>query len=226
MRAAAIVFIIFFSVSSTGWSKTYEWVDDKGTVNFTQDYQAVPEKYRDGVKEREDVPGRSSKADGGSKAKEKHEKTSKGSSEKATGKAHHAAHKDSHSKKDHKEEKDVNRNRIELDAADALKNMVSLWKDERYEALYECGTESSRGSMSREEFAQQMRRKKWGLASSWETLRDLDARFQSPKLVHVTARIGHRSKLGGSVRTTTETYPMKLEKGTWKTDLSKFLKDR
>ncbi len=52
MRTAAIVFILFFSVSSAGWSKTYEWVDEKGTVNFTQDYKAIPEKYRDRVKER------------------------------------------------------------------------------------------------------------------------------------------------------------------------------
>lgn len=220
MRATAIVFILFFSLSSMGWAKTYEWVDEKGTVNFTQDYKSIPEKYRDQVKEREDPPG------GGSKAKEKHDKTPTGSSGKATGKTHRAAHKDSHSKKGHSEEQPVNRNRVESDAADALKNMVSLWKDEKYEALYECGTESSRVSMPREKFVQKMRKKRWGLASSWETLRDIDPRFQNPKLVHVTARIGHRSKLGGNVKVLTETYPMKLEKGTWRTDLSKFLKER
>ncbi len=213
MRVAAVVFVLFF-VSSTGWGKTYEWVDEKGTVNFTQDYGSIPEKYRDRVKEKQDEPGASPKT------KEKPDKALKDSPGKG---AKRASHKESG--KGRHEEQQVNKNRIEGDAADALKTIVSLWKDGKYEALYEYGTDASKRSTPKEKFVQKMKKTR-GLASSWETLRDLDAKFQNPKLVYVTAKIGHRSKSGGNVNVLTETYPMKLEGGLWKTDLSKLLKSR
>ena len=210
MRVAVIVFILFF-VSSAGWAKTYEWVDEKGTVNFTQDYNSVPEKYRDKVKERPDEPG-------GSNTKEKSEKAVKGSSGKES-------HKDTHhdSGQGRKGEQPVNKNRIEADAADGLKLIISLWKDEKYEPLYDYGTDTSKRSISRERFVQNMRKKSWGPASSWEMLQSIETQYKSPTLVYVTAKIGQRSRLGGNVKTLTETYPMKLEKGVWKTDLSKIL---
>lgn len=37
-------------------AETYSWVDDSGTYNYTEDYSRVPEKYRNKVKRREDVP--------------------------------------------------------------------------------------------------------------------------------------------------------------------------
>jgi len=42
---------ILFSFSAFG-EETYQWVDDKGTVHFTDDISLVPEKYQDQVKEK------------------------------------------------------------------------------------------------------------------------------------------------------------------------------
>ena len=215
MRVAVIVFILFF-VSSAGWAKTYEWVDEKGTVNFSQDYNSIPEKYRDQVKEKPDEPA------GETKTKEKSEKTLKASPGKESHKGSHKASPKG-SGKGHEERQQVSKNRIEADAADGLQAIVSLWKDEKYEALYEYGTDSSKTSMSRERFVQGMRKKSWGIASSWEGLQSIEPRFKSPTVVYVTAKIGQRSRLGGNTKTLNETYPMKLERGIWKTDLSKIL---
>jgi hypothetical protein len=35
-----------------GSQETYQWVDEKGTVHFTDDFGQIPEKYQDQVKER------------------------------------------------------------------------------------------------------------------------------------------------------------------------------
>jgi hypothetical protein len=48
MKAIAIILIIF--LSSTCWAEIYKWVDDKGTVHFTDDVTAIPEKYRENAK--------------------------------------------------------------------------------------------------------------------------------------------------------------------------------
>ncbi len=36
-----------------GTQETYQWVDEKGTVHFTDDFGKIPEKYQDQVKKRE-----------------------------------------------------------------------------------------------------------------------------------------------------------------------------
>ncbi len=208
MRGAAIVFIIIL-IFSTGWAETYRWVDEKGTVNFTQDYVSIPEKYRNQVKEKPDDPGVEPKKG------EKPQKPPKGNPGKELQKS---------PGKDHVEEQQVNQHRIESDAAEALRIIISLWKEEKYETLYGYGTYASRVTISKEKFVQKMKKKNWGLASSWETLQDVEARFKKPALVYVTARIGHKPKHGGNAKFLTETYQMKLENGLWKTDLSKILR--
>lgn len=39
-------------------AETYSWVDESGTVNFTEDYSRVPKKYRKKVNKRGDMSGR------------------------------------------------------------------------------------------------------------------------------------------------------------------------
>lgn len=206
MREAVILFLIF--ISSTCWAETYRWVDEKGTINFTKDYDSIPEKYRDQVKEKPDDPELKPKPG------EKTEKPLKRNPDKGSQKS---------SGKDRIEKEQVNKHRIESDAAEALRTIVSLWKDEKYEALYEYGTDASKVSMPKEKFVEKMKRKGWGLASSWETLRDIEARFKNPKLVYVTAKIGHKPKQGGTVKFRTGIYPMTLEGGVWRINLSKIL---
>jgi len=54
-RIAMILSIVIFSLSlifQTAHAEIFKWVDEKGTVNFTEDPATIPEKYRDKVKSR------------------------------------------------------------------------------------------------------------------------------------------------------------------------------
>ena len=114
---------------------------------------------------------------------------------------------------------------IESDAIAAFDTMFGLWKDGKYEDLYEYGSRRSHASMSKEKFVMKMRKKSYELASSWETIRDREAEVASRKLVYISAKIGYRSKGGpGDTKFRTETYRLELEGDRWRIDLSKILR--
>lgn len=52
-----IILVLIIAVMAAGplWGETYEWTDSKGVVNFTDDLDKVPAKYRTKVRERESV---------------------------------------------------------------------------------------------------------------------------------------------------------------------------
>jgi hypothetical protein len=50
-----IIGLLLFSPSIYG-QETYQWVDEKGTVHFTDDLGKIPEKYQDQVKEKKTPP--------------------------------------------------------------------------------------------------------------------------------------------------------------------------
>jgi hypothetical protein len=52
-KLASVVFIIAMVVPVAALSELYEWTDSKGVVNFTDDLNKVPAKYRKLIKERE-----------------------------------------------------------------------------------------------------------------------------------------------------------------------------
>ncbi len=53
MRNSLIILILFvFSVPAYG-AAVYKWVDEKGVVNFTDEYNKVPPIFRNGVETRE-----------------------------------------------------------------------------------------------------------------------------------------------------------------------------
>ncbi len=202
----ALMSLLAVFVFSVSWATTYRWTDEKGTEHFTQDYGSVPEQYRTSVKEEAESPTNSSKT-------EDEKSKTKGNSSKGR--------KDQ--RKAGKEKEPVNKNKIESDAAQTFNIIISLWKDEKYDALYQHGTLASRASISKEKFVQKMRTNKWGLAPSWETVQNVEPEMRTPNLVYVRAKIGHKPKQGRGVRFETKTFQMRLEKGEWKTDLSKIL---
>jgi hypothetical protein len=55
MKRTILVLIIgwFLSLPSVHAQETYQWVDEKGTVHFTDDVGKIPEKYQDQVKKKE-----------------------------------------------------------------------------------------------------------------------------------------------------------------------------
>jgi hypothetical protein len=115
--------------------------------------------------------------------------------------------------------------KIESDATEAFDMIFRLWKDGKYEDLYEYGYRRSQTSISKENFVIKMRNKSYELASSWETIRDIEAEVASHKLVYVRAKIGYRSKRGGDTKFRTETYRIEFEGDRWRIDLSKILRN-
>ena len=193
------VLILLFAVWSSGAKEIYKWVDEKGTVHFAEDESSVPEEYRDQLEKK------SMKED--SKAPKVRKQDGKGAKEQSAG----------------KEKEAINVNKIEGDVIESVKTILSLWKDGKYDLLYHCGDQKSRMAVNKEEFERRMKKKGIGLASSWETIRDIQVEVKSATLAYATARIGFKSTRGGETRFRTETYRMSFEKGMWKISLTKIL---
>jgi len=116
------------------------------------------------------------------------------------------------------------KSKVESDATDAFNRIIRLWKDGRFEDLYEHGYRRSQIPLSKENFVIKMRNKSHEFASSWETIRDMEAEVASHKLVYVRAKIGYRSKGGGDTKFLTGTYRVEFEGDRWRIDLSKILR--
>ena len=86
------------------------------------------------------------------------------------------------------------RRRIGSSAREALKEVISLWKDGKYEELYEYGYRTNQVSLSKENFIRRMKNKSWELSTAWEAVRDVEADVVSPRSVYVRARLGFRKK--------------------------------
>jgi hypothetical protein len=206
------LFAVFFVLSlalvskSTG-AEIYQWKDEKGNIHMTDNLSAVPEKYRDQIQKKklpEDL-----KAEGEqTKAKDQDKVKDPGRKEK---------------KEKTPQKKSLNLNKIESDVMESFRTIVSLWKDKKYNLLYEWGDRKSRMAINKEDFERRMANKNLELASSWETLKDVNVEIKSPALAYVTAKIGYRSKKGGDTQFRTETYPMAFENGSWKINLQKIL---
>ncbi len=187
-------------------AEVYRWVDEKGTVHFSEDESSVPDKYRERA-EKKSLPEET-------KAGEEKDKSRK---------------QDGKGAKDGlaaKEKERINKNRIEGDVVEFVKTILSLWKDEKYNELYDHGDQKSRRAIGREDFEHRMRRKGIGLASSWETLRDIQVVVQDATLAYATVRIGLKPKKGGDTRFRTETFRLPFEKGMWRINLQKILQTK
>ena len=204
-RAFAViaVLILLFVGCPSHAKDVYKWVDEKGTVHFSEDESSVPEKYRDQL-EKKSMPEESKPPEGKVKVKKQDGKVAK-------------------EKPAKKEKKSVNVNQIEADVIDSVKTILSLWKDGKYHAMYDYGDQKSRMSISREAFEHRMTRKGIGLATSWEAIQDVKVEIKSATHAYATVKIGFKRITGGETKFRTESYRMSFEKGMWKINLSKIL---
>jgi uncharacterized protein (UPF0335 family) len=186
--------------------EVYRWVDEKGTVHFSEDASSIPERYRERI-EKKSMSEESRETEKKAKGRGRDEKGAK---------VPVAV----------KEKEKIDRNRIEGDVIESVKRILSLWKDGRYNELYDQGDQKSRRGISREDFEHRMRKKGIGLASSWEILRDIQVDIESATLAYATAKIGFRPKHGGQTIFRTETYRLSFEKGMWKVGLQKILQTK
>ena len=191
--------ILLFVVCPSRSKEIYKWVDEKGTAHFVEDESSVPEEYRDQLEKR------SMKED--SKTPKIKKQDGRGVRDQSAG-----------------EKKDaINRNKIEADVIESVKTILSLWKDGKYDLLYDHGDQKSRMAVNKEDFEHRMKKKGIRLASSWEGIRNIEVDVRSATLAYATARIGFRSTRGGETKFRTETYRMSFEKGMWKINFTKIL---
>lgn len=193
------VLTLFIGVYPSQAKEVYKWVDEKGTIHFAEDESSFPEEYRDQLEKK------SLKED--SKTPKVRKQDGKGAKDSFAG----------------KEKEPINLNKIEGDVIESVKTILSLWKDGKYDLLYDHGDQKSRMAVNKEDFEHRMKRKRIGLASSWETIRDIQVEVRSATLAYATARIGFKPVGGGETKFRTETYRMSFEKGMWKINLTKIL---
>ncbi|HYA92095.1 MAG TPA: hypothetical protein VEK32_11430 [Thermodesulfobacteriota bacterium] len=115
------------------------------------------------------------------------------------------------------------RRRIGSSAEAALKEVISLWKDGKYEELYEYGYRTNQVSLSKENFIRRMKNKFWELSTAREAIRDVEADVVSSRSVYVRAKLEFRRKTGGETRFVTETFQMTMEGDRWRTGLYKII---
>jgi hypothetical protein len=184
----------------------FKWVDEKGTIHFSEDESSVPERYREQIEKKS-----MSEEAGGTEEKVKVRKQDG---------------KEAKGRVVVKEKERIDKNRIEGDVVESVKTILSLWKDGKYDELYDHGDQKSRRAISREDFEHRMRKKGIGLASSWETLRDIQVDVESTTLAYAKVRIGFKPKRGGETIFRTETYRLPFEKGMWRISLQKILQTK
>lgn len=182
-------------------AEVYQWKDEKGAIHFTEDEASIPEQYRQQIQKKHSSDER--KAEGN-----KVDIKSQGKNEK---------------KKKIPQKSSLNLSRIESDAMDSFKTIILLWRDKKYDVLYEHGDRKSRMAVNKEDFERRMAKKEFDLAPSWQTINEIKVDIKSPALVYTAAKIGYRLKKGGDTKYRTETYQMILENGLWKVNLLKIL---
>jgi clan AA aspartic protease (TIGR02281 family) len=57
MNKTFLILTILMALALPASAEMYKWVDEKGTVHFTDDISSIPEKYREGAEERETSKG-------------------------------------------------------------------------------------------------------------------------------------------------------------------------
>ena len=195
--------IFLFVVCPSSAKEVYKWVDEEGTVHFSEDESSIPEAYR----------GRAEKKSLSEEVGSPEEKATPKKQEGKKAKDRPAG----------KQKEGSNKNRIEGDVVESIKTILSLWKNGRYDLLYDWGDQKSRAAVNREDFEHRMRKKGIGLSSSWETMQDIQVDVKSATLAYTTVKIGYKLIREGETKFRTETYRMSLEKGMWKISLAKLL---
>jgi hypothetical protein len=111
--------------------------------------------------------------------------------------------------------------RIESGAIDTFETIISLWKREKFDEIYEYGDRISRQMISKEIFISDMRRR-CKLAYAWETVQDIEVvQIISSTDLYLKAKLGFRGPLSETIFCT-QVFKMTLEdKDQWRIDLSK-----
>jgi len=102
-------------------------------------------------------------------------------------------------------------------------SIINLWRDEKYEELYDYGTLSSHVRISKEAFIRGMKQKKFKLMCCGDAAREIDVIYKSPTVVYVKAKMGYKNHLNKEAFRH-ETFRLVFEEGKWKTDIMQIMK--
>jgi len=114
--------------------------------------------------------------------------------------------------------------KIEAQALEAFRRIITLWQEEVYFELYESGMEASKGRISREDFAQRM------VELSWVPRGELNPRFLKAEyrfrtVVYITARVPYRHKFNvDTLFSKDQTLVLVQEGGQWRIDLIELIR--
>jgi hypothetical protein len=109
--------------------------------------------------------------------------------------------------------------RIEAQALETFRRIITLWQEEVYFELYDHGMAASKARITREEFAQRMVELSW-VPEGELSPRHLKAQYRFRTVVYVSARIPYRHKFNPDNRFSREqTLLLLQEDGQWKVDL-------
>ena len=109
--------------------------------------------------------------------------------------------------------------KIEAQALETFRRVITLWQEEVYFELYDHGMASSQARISREAFAQRMVQLSWKPAGPLNPTHT-SAQFRFRTVVYVTAQIPYRGKFNpDDTFTKKQTLLLLQEGGQWKVDL-------
>ncbi len=114
--------------------------------------------------------------------------------------------------------------KIEAQALEAFRRIMTLWREEVYFELYDQGTVASKARITREEFAQRMVQLEW-LPGGEINPRFLKPEYRFRTMVYVQARIPYRNKFNvGDPFAKDQTVQLIQEAGQWHIDLIQLIR--
>ncbi len=109
--------------------------------------------------------------------------------------------------------------KIEAQALEGFRRVITLWQEEVYFELYDFGMAATKARISREDFAQRMVELSW-VPRGELNAEHLKAHYRFRTVVYITVRIPYRHKFNSEERfSKDQTLVMVQEEGQWRIDL-------
>lgn len=109
--------------------------------------------------------------------------------------------------------------KIEAQALEGFRRVITLWQEEVYFELYDFGMAATKARISREDFAQRMVELSW-VPRGELNAEHLKAHYRFRTVVYITVRIPYRHKFNSEERfSKDQTLVMVQEEGRWRIDL-------
>lgn len=109
----------------------------------------------------------------------------------------------------------------ETEIKEVFEDIITLWNDEKYEKLWEYGTNVDKSVYSTEYFKNRMKNSGRKLEIGWQKVQDVSIKVEFPTLAYVKAKIGFKL-ISGTIFETKQIQFIKEKEG-WRTHLSNFL---